>query len=80
VFFFPMERWTFAQTEMGALFSVSNILLSHQPDYFSPAVRTNPFLHTWSLGVEEQFYIVFPSFFCSSRAGLDAICGSSSGP
>jgi peptidoglycan/LPS O-acetylase OafA/YrhL len=60
LFFFPSEHYSFGLTERAALFSISNVYLSHQPSYFSPAVRTNPFLHTWSLGVEEQFYLAFP--------------------
>ncbi|MEL4506383.1 acyltransferase family protein [Luteococcus sp. H138] len=39
----------------------SNIVLYYiAGDYFSENVQTNPFLHTWSLGVEEQFYLLFP--------------------
>lgn len=42
-----------------SLFS-SNILFWKQSGYFAPAAEENPLLHTWSLGVEEQFYIIFP--------------------
>jgi peptidoglycan/LPS O-acetylase OafA/YrhL len=41
------------------LFS-SNILFWLKSGYFSPASEENPLLHTWSLGVEEQFYLIFP--------------------
>ncbi len=32
-------------------------------DYFGEEAATNPFLHTWSLGVEEQFYLLWPFMF-----------------
>jgi peptidoglycan/LPS O-acetylase OafA/YrhL len=32
-------------------------------NYFAPASETDPFLHTWSLAVEEQFYLLFPVLF-----------------
>ncbi len=49
------------RTAVAASFSVANIYLFRSGGgYFSPQDENNPFLHTWSLGVEEQFYLVFP--------------------
>jgi peptidoglycan/LPS O-acetylase OafA/YrhL len=49
------------ETGRYALFGLSNIsLFLHSTDYFGLDARHNPFTHTWSLGVEEQFYLVFP--------------------
>ncbi len=60
LYLFPTETVGFAQTQLGALFSVSNVVLLHQGGYFDVSAKLKPLLHTWSLGVEEQFYIVFP--------------------
>lgn len=50
-----------------SLFS-SNILFSLQTGYFDTPAESRPLLHTWSLAVEEQFYIVYPLFlFLVSR-------------
>lgn len=47
-----------------AFFGLSNIaLLRTQDSYFGPRAEYNAFTHTWSLGVEEQFYVVFPMLF-----------------
>lgn len=54
----------FDQTGWAALVGLSNIVLAGQHDgYFSPGTELNPFLHTWTLGVEEQFYLFFPLLF-----------------
>jgi peptidoglycan/LPS O-acetylase OafA/YrhL len=47
------------QIMAGAGF-VSNIILYQDVDYFGEAAINQPLLHLWSLGVEEQFYIVWP--------------------
>ena len=48
-------------TGLASLVGLSNIfLLQRSTDYFSQTSELNPFTHTWSLGVEEQFYLIFP--------------------
>ena len=39
---------------------VLNFLLQNESGYFNNAAETKPLLHLWSLGVEEQFYIIWP--------------------
>ena len=39
---------------------LSNILLWRETGYFDAVSETKPLLHTWSLGVEEQFYLIWP--------------------
>ena len=50
------------QTTVSISFFASNILLFLKSGYFSAISELKPFLHTWSLAVEEQFYLVFPIF------------------
>ncbi|MBL0163303.1 MAG: acyltransferase [Xanthomonadales bacterium] len=58
-------------TGMYAFFGLSNYFLAfHNETYFSPIAAFNPYMHTWSLGVEEQFYLLFPLlFFAWTRGG-----------
>ena len=49
------------RTGITSLFGLSNLyLLKQSTDYFALSTELNVFTHTWSLGVEEQFYILFP--------------------
>nr|WP_272211410.1 acyltransferase [Marinicella sp. W31]MDC2877298.1 acyltransferase [Marinicella sp. W31] len=49
-------------TGAAAVGGVANIvlMLGQNTNYFDQLAAYNPFLHTWSLGVEEQFYLIFP--------------------
>ena len=60
----PFE-WTDLPREAGAAaLYVSNILFATaETSYFDVRGGESPFLHTWSLGVEEQFYVVWPLLF-----------------
>ncbi len=66
VFFVPYA-WLSATTQrtgMAAFFGLSNFVLADTAgDYFAPRAELNTFTHTWSLGVEEQYYLVFPFLF-----------------
>ena len=46
----------------GGVGFVSNLILWHESGYFDNASDFKPLLHLWSLGIEEQFYIIWPLF------------------
>ena len=55
---------TTARTGIGAMLLSANFAIAHAAgDYFADSSTTNPLLNTWSLSVEEQFYLVFPALF-----------------
>ena len=56
----PPELRDFAASFAATALSVSNFVFWQELDYFGPAAEHLPLLHTWSLGIEEQFYILFP--------------------
>ena len=60
----PTELSSILKTGGAAAAGLSNVaLLYARFDYFSPSLALNPFLHTWSLGVEQQYYLLFPVLF-----------------
>ena len=56
-----------AQTAAGAMFVVANAVIARTTgDYFDGPAEQNALLHTWSLSVEEQFYLGFPLLLAAS--------------
>ena len=49
---------------VGGAGFVSNIVLWNEAGYFETSSETTPLLHLWSLGIEEQFYILWPLLLC----------------
>ncbi|MDY0890623.1 acyltransferase [Frigoribacterium sp. CFBP9030] len=56
----PDELENFGQSLVTTLLSGNNVLLYLSSGYFDTASEFKPLMHTWSLGVEEQFYLLFP--------------------
>ena len=56
----PRQATVVAETAIASLLFVPNIYLWRESGYFTTSAEGNPLLHMWSLGVEEQFYFVFP--------------------
>lgn len=56
----PIDMQRFSKSLMWLSGFVSNLLFAREEDYFDIFSDLKPLLHTWSISVEEQFYIVFP--------------------
>ena len=70
----PNDLKDFSQSLIAVATFSSNILFWRESGYFESAAELKPLLHTWSLAVEEQFYILFPLFLMVAwRFGRQAI-------
>jgi DNA-directed RNA polymerase specialized sigma24 family protein len=56
----PSEMVAFLKSVVAAATSTSNILFWMESSYWDVSNELKPLLHTWSLAVEEQFYVLFP--------------------
>ncbi|MDB2531620.1 acyltransferase [Alphaproteobacteria bacterium] len=59
----PNQMIEFSRSLVATSLFLSNVLFWRETDYFATAASEKPLLHTWSLSVEEQFYLAFPLFF-----------------
>lgn len=58
----PSDMKDFSQSLVAVSVFASNILFWRESGYFDTAAEFKPLLHTWSLAVEEQYYVLFPLF------------------
>ena len=56
----PVDFLSLGHQAASAAAGISNFYFLHNTGYFDPAIGTLPLLHTWTLGVEEQFYLLWP--------------------
>lgn len=60
VLMIPPQLEAYSKSLLAVLMFVSNLLFGANSGYFSPALEEAPLLHTWSLSIEEQYYLLFP--------------------
>jgi peptidoglycan/LPS O-acetylase OafA/YrhL len=63
----PDELADLCKSLVAAALSASNFYFWTTSGYFAGAAGTKPLLHTWSLAVEEQFYVLWPVFLVAGR-------------
>ena len=57
---FPYQMQNFSESLIAVSFFVSNLFFGSESGYFASGVELKPLLHTWSLAIEEQYYLFFP--------------------
>ena len=66
LWFTPPDLKDFFQSVFATTTFLSNFLFFSESGYFETATELKPLLHTWSLSVEEQFYVFFPLLILST--------------
>ncbi|MEO7246823.1 MAG: acyltransferase family protein [Novosphingobium sp.] len=56
----PSQLYDFSRSIVAVTFFSSNVLFWRDQGYFAALAELKPLLHTWSLAVEEQYYLLFP--------------------
>jgi peptidoglycan/LPS O-acetylase OafA/YrhL len=70
----PNQMKDFSQSLAAVSLFASNLLFWKESGYFEAAAEQKPLLHTWSLAVEEQYYVLFPIFlFLAWRYGKNRV-------
>ena len=72
ILFSPEDLQKLSGSLVYALLSASNIFFWQQTGYFDSAATLKPLLHTWSLSVEEQFYLIWPGILILSSRFVKA--------
>ena len=74
----PSDLVFLANSIRSILRLTSNFFFAQEVDYFNPAAEEYPLLHTWSLAIEEQYYLIWPFFLLillKSRLSFKVVVG-----
>ena len=71
IVFFPSDMADFAQSLVASTIVLANVHFADQFGYFDRGAEFAPLLHTWSLSIEEQYYLIFPLLLALAwRSGI----------